>query len=502
MAQQEKKQDTVLEHSQSEADSRLDKRIEEVFGGSVKGQPKGKFTMEKAKEAAEFSSEKITGKMQSEIDSAKTEKGAATQAYEDAKTEIRERHKNALGKLYDRIVSVLKLSGGENRKIDEQDEFLDTVRYAIPMINSINLAELVNTANGEKIYSGAHEENKELFVITEKVANKEALTEQDYKNIANRLVDIAGQSVNFAKMDDLRRSISLISQTTAVSVMVFLSPSQRFEVAKHLADDHGDKGAKIVSNLTKVNIFTVSQMEEFLKYGKGKISQKTYDELMKTVRDGTYGKAQEAMNKLDKTTMEDLTKWFHGTFASEEITYKNVLFWEVGRYVLLGTAFLNLIVNAKNKDVGGILFNVPMWASLGGVAYIYNDVTKGGLEKALAKKSEAEQRADTLNKKENDFRADFQRHPQLARWFMDNLSAVNNGFEKVNVKHDKQVVPMTFADMGVSNPGEKDGRKDALLETTISEWYATLYFDIGKVDPKTDQKKYLYDVINGKPEIA
>jgi len=207
------------------------------------------------------------------------------------------------------------------------------------------------------------------------------------------------------------------------------------------------------------------------------------------------------MNKLTEQAKVDMKKFYHTTFGTKELTYKNVLLWEVGRYLLIGTFLLNVAVNAKNKDVEGVVMNGPAWASLLGMGLAYNSVTDGGLERAMSRKSKAEKKVDEIQQRIADFKERFTRFPERAKWIRDHLQDIHNGFIKTNpTKNKDKKQKIDFKAMGIAFPGEMDGMGQARIEDEITDMYYELYFGLGKKDPQTEQLAFLNETIRGQTQ--
>ena len=293
---------------------------------------------------------------------------------------------------------------------------------------------------------------------------------------------------------DIDSSLDAIAKTSVLSTAMLLSEGQRFELAKSLTEKYGEKGAMMIHELTKIGYFSVLQTEtiferHYLQRGKA------YEQYKKAVSDQTYAKGHAEVAKLKEEGMENLEKFFHTNFANSFLSYKNVLNYEIVGRAALAVAVLNVVVNLKNKDPEAILCNVPMWGGLAIGAYVYDDVTRGGLRRFATKESDEEERKRERTEKEQTFVDSYTSKPQLGRWFLSNLDAINDGFKRVNPEKKDENYHISFAAMGVRSPGRKDGVDNSrLLEETISQWHNQLYFDVKKKDPKA-QETYLKEEV-------
>ncbi|EKD48248.1 MAG: hypothetical protein ACD_65C00050G0005, partial [uncultured bacterium] len=123
---------------------------------------------------------------------------------------------------------------------------------------------------------------------------------------------------------------------------------------------------------------------------------------------------------------------------------------------------------------------------------------EGGLRRlaAGASKTDEEKAREVQAEKETKFKKSYLNRPELGKWFKDNLPTINDGFEKINEKHEKGgFKATTFAGLGIENPpSEMDGvTEEKLMLETISGWYESIYSDMKKIRVP-DQKAYLEEI--------
>ncbi len=280
----------------------------------------------------------------------------------------------------------------------------------------------------------------------------------------------------------------------ALPAAMLLSVAQRHELGKILIGKYGDDGARVIHEMTKIGYFTVMQTDQLLGSAEG-LSPDILAMHGKAKTEGIYQKGQEEMTKMQKDASENFNKMFHSNIAKHYMTYGNILGYEIVGRAAIAIAVLNLVINAKNKDLEGVLLNVPMWGGLATGAALYEVVTEGGLRRlaASASKTDAEKAGEAYAEKEKTFQKSYLNRPELGKWFKDNLPTINDGFEKTNPKHEKGgFKATTFAGLGIENPPtEMDGvTEEKLLFETISKWYESIYSDMKKTRVP-DQKAYL-----------
>ncbi len=502
--------DKKLLDAADNAEKKFDERLRAVIGRNITAMPKGDFLKESLEYHFKEDVNRIYTMKQYELNELKEkhkqDSGTVTAEYQNAKKEIRKKHKQELAELHERYTSTLKAYGnkeGEKRKIDTKSEVYDFAKYGLSVLTDMNLSALVNEIAGEDLHTKYLDtKDTEMFPIIEKISKKQKLEQQDFDNIAERLTDISEIDVTKLALDpkDMEKTLRTVSKTSVFSAAMLLERKDRMSVGQSLIDKHGEKGAMIVHQMTLIDYFSVMQAEELFK---GRTEGPAYEAHKDAMKGDKYSKAHEEINELKAAGLENMELFFHNNFANHMLSYKNVLNYEIFARAAIAVAVLNIVVNAKNKDPEAILFNAPMWVGLGASAYIYNDITEGGIERLATKDSKEEAAAKEKLRKEKEFATRFTTHPQLARWFVDNLDEVQTGFTKKNPKKENGQYTIKFEDMGVPNPGEKDGRRGGALEKTISSWHRELYFDLEKKDntPSEEvriQKEYLTDIINNQ----
>lgn len=497
---QGKKLDRVLEQSGEQAEEKFEKRSKSLIGKNIVAMPKGDYVANAVQGEFKDDVARLMAANQIELNNKhEAEAVDATSQYETARKQIRSKYKEELTELHNRYVSVMKAYGnkqGEKRTIDTKEEVYEFTKFGFAMLKNMNLPELVNAVGEDMIYREADEKDKKMFPVIDKLSQGQNLEPQDYSDIAERMTNLSEIDLSGLKIDpkELDETLRTISKTTVLSAAMLLDEGQRFELAQTLVREHGEKGAKIVHELTKMGYFTAVQTEEiFDKYYTTPGAARTMHE--QAVGNGIYAQGQHEMAELRQEAVENLDKWFHKNFANHFLSYKNVINYEIIARAALAVAVLNIVVNLKNKDPEAVLMNVPMWGGLAAGAYIYNDVTQGGVERALTKETDVEQRKREKKEMERKFKETYTSHPQLANWFENNLDAVNTGFTVANPKKEDGPYTIMPEAMGVSGPGEKDGRNGDQCINIVSSWHRLLYFDLDKKTVK-DQKTYIEDVLH------
>ncbi len=492
--------DRVLKKSGEEAEDKFEKRNKKLIARNIKAMPKGDFLAEAVE--GEFKDDVARLMAANQVELNKKHEAEASDAlsqYEAARKQIREKYKAELAELHNRYVSVMKAYGnkqGEKRVIDTKEEVYEFTKFGFAILGNMDLPELVNSVNREMIYDQANEKDKKMFPIIDKLSQGDGLETQDYIDIAERMtnlseMDLSNLAITPENLEDTARAIA---KTSVLSAAMLLDESQRFELAKTLTEQHGEKGAKIVHELTKLGYLTSFQTEEiFATHYTTKGEARRMHEA--AVTDGTYARGQEEMARLRERAIKDLSKWFHRNFANHYLSYKNVINYEIIARAALAVAVLNIVVNLKNKDPEAILVNVPMWAGLATGAYIYNDVTQGGLERTLTKETEAEKKRREKAELKRRFKEDYTSHPQLGRWYLDNLEAIDKGFLKANPEKENGPYTIMPGAMGIDGPGQKDGLPQDHCIDRYSSWHRILYFDLNKKSPKK-QKEYIESMLN------
>jgi len=498
------KLDRVIEESGKKAEEKFKKRSKSLIGRNITAMPKGDFVANAVQSEFKDDVAKLMAANQIELNNKQeAEAASATGKYETARKQLREKYKDELSELHSRYVSVMKAYGnkqGEKRKIDTKEEVYEFTKFGFAMLKNMNLPELVNTVSGDMIYAQADEKDKKMFPIIDKLSQRQNLEAADYSNIAERMtnlseINLSTLAINPAKLSDTLRTIS---STSVLSAAMLLNDSQRFELAKTLVGKHGEEGAKIVHELTKMGYFSSVQTEKifdqyYIKPGKAREMHEA------AMSDGTYAKGQQEMSKLRAEAVENLQKWFHRNFANNYLSYKNVISYEIIARAALSVAVLNIVINLKNKNPEAVLFNVPMWGGLATGAYIYNDITQGGLERALTDESETDIKKREKKERERQFKETYSSHPQLGRWFLNNLGAVEKGFLAANPTKENGPYTIMPGAMGIRGPGKKDGVSEDGCIDVYSSWHRMLYFDFKKKSIK-DQKKYIQDVLNNQTD--
>ncbi|MFA6529122.1 MAG: hypothetical protein WCT46_06325 [Candidatus Gracilibacteria bacterium] len=439
------------------------------------------------------SAQKITDEYNRRLEALEASQDKTSATFASTKKEIIEEHKKALFALRKGFKDIIKGSNA-GKEIDDEEDLVNVIRFAMPLLKAMNLGGIVNVGNQERIYTEVREGSEALLGIIEKISKGEGLEVKDYEQIADKLKEFADKNALKVDTANMEQEFAAIRQAPIISLMAYLKPAQRFTLGKTLVDRHGDKGLAMIKELTKVKFFTVMQLDEIAKYAGKPLSNQDRDMCIK---------AQDMMDQITEQAKVDMKKFYHTTFALKELTYKNVAIWEVGRYLLVATLILNVAVNAKNKDVEGIIMNGPAWASLAGIGFAYNSVTQGGLERALGKKSKAEKKVDEIQQRIDEFRDRFTRFPQRAKWIRDHLKDIHNGFIKTNpTKNKDKKQKIDFKAMGIAFPGEMDGKGQAAIEEGITDMYYDLYFGLGKKspDPSQDQMAFLDETIRGQTQ--
>lgn len=489
-----------------EASDQFEKRLDEVIDMSLRAKPKGDFIKDNVMQEFREDSARLTAAKDIELSKIRekqaTDKSSTDMAYLKAKTEIKKKHQDELAKLHERYTDTLKAYGsreGKAKTIDTKTEIIDFMKYGFAILKNMDLRELVNTVNDGTVYERADEKDKKMFEVIDKIEEGKELEKLDYESVAERIVNLSKSDVKALTIDltkNMEDEIGLIGKTAVLSAAMLLNPTQRHELGKTLIEKHGDDGARVIHEMTKIGYFTVAQTDQLI--GSARLSADVTMMYTEAKTKGIYQKGQEEMTKMQRQASENFDKFFHSNFGKHFITYRNILGYEIVGRAAIAIAVLNLVVNAKNKDLEGVLYNVPMWGGLATGAALYEVVTEGGLRRIVAgaSKTDTEKASEAYAEKEKTFKKSYLNRPELGQWFKDNLPTLHDNFEKINPKHEKGGFKAeNFAKLGIEKPPQEmdSVTKENLMLKTISAWYESIYFDMKKTRVP-DQKAYLESV--------
>ncbi|HAU39322.1 MAG: hypothetical protein UV80_C0009G0008 [Candidatus Peregrinibacteria bacterium GW2011_GWF2_43_17] len=504
MTPKDTKIDKDLAEESQKASDQFEKRLDDVMDMGLRAKAKGDFIRDNVLQEFREDSVRLTAAKDIEQKQA-AEKSSTDVAYQKAKTEIKTKHKDELAKLHERYTDTLKAYGsreGKSKLIDTKTEMIDFVKYGFAILKNMDLRELVNTVNDGTVYEKADKKDKKMFDVISKVEEGKQLEKTDYEDVAERMVNLSKSDTSAFTIDlsgkgKMEDEIAAIGKTAVLSAAMLLTSAQRHEVGKALIEKYGDDGARVIHEMTKIGYFTVMQTDQLIGSAEG-LSSDVLAMHGKAKSEGTYQKGQEEMVEMQKDASKNFDKMFHSNIAKHYMSYMNILGYEIVGRAAIAIAVLNLVINAKNKDVEGVLLNVPMWGGLATGAALYEVVTEGGLRRlaAGASKTDEEKAREVQAEKETKFKKSYLNRPELGKWFKDNLPTINDGFEKINEKHEKGgFKATTFAGLGIENPpSEMDGvTEEKLMLETISGWYESIYSDMKKIRVP-DQKAYLEEI--------